>query len=279
MNRLSAQPSLEISERQWHVINDMAAVLGRKPAGRANLGEVLGLLAHLVPFLSGTIYLYNQRTLRLEEVVSLGEKVDLLDFLKFDSGSGLAAWVGKTGRPIYLPGKDPEHDRVTEHHVSLAVVPLVVGEDLLGVLCLSRLWDDDFEPVSRQILEVLATVLALSLERLVNRREIDQPKEGEQRARRQLAEAKRSLSEGQAVQEIGRELLALAGTIRTHVGLAEMESAGLSGEGRKYLQAIAAAARRIDLVVHKTERLQNILVSSNPTIQKERGPSQRPAKV
>ena len=156
--------------------------------------EILKLMGSCVEFSSASLFEFNPETQKLEPVVSLGKQIDLIDFIDFDLGAGFSAWVAKQKRSVLLPHLKRSFN--WENPVSSFVsVPLLYGDNLVGILNLSHIKDEAFGEKELKILEVVSGQLALSLAVAQKELKSEKLKKELEQTKESLAQIKNSLAE------------------------------------------------------------------------------------
>ncbi len=251
------------------LIADIARVLREKPAGKKTLVEVLEMISKVIGFESATLYLLNKKNGALDEVASCGSPVNLIDFLHFGKGFGLAGWVAKQERPVLIRGHDPEQDSVREHHDSVFIMPLMVRNELVGVLCFSHHDPDGFDENRRKVLEIAADQVAVSIECIIYQKELES-------RNRSLMEAQQKLKEAQdklIAQEKLKAVIELAASVNHEVNnplsviignaqMIELETSDMPPEVVNRISAIVDGARRISLITHKLLKIDRLVSES-----------------
>lgn len=102
-------------------------------------------------FDSATGFLYEAEESRLIPSVVVGSHVDLIPDFAFDHGVGISSWVAKTRRPVLLAAlrrdaEVPDSARPS----SFLSIPMIEGEDLVGVLNLAHRRPGAFAPADRE---------------------------------------------------------------------------------------------------------------------------------
>ena len=107
----------------------------------------------------------------MEEVASVGKKVDLIDFVRFNQGLGLSAWVASEKRPILL--SNLRRKRSGEGVKSFLAIPLLLNGELFGVMNFGHIKAHAFEPEEVNFLTLASLPITFSLERMFYHREIE----------------------------------------------------------------------------------------------------------
>ena len=144
--------------------------------------KMLNLIGKAVEFSRASLFIMNQNDRQMEEVASIGKKVDLIDSIRFDAGLGLSAWVAKEKRPILL--SDLQRKKGGDGIKSFLTIPCLLNGELFGVMNFGHIQAYAFEPEDVRILTLAALPITLNLERRFYhteterlKRELDQAKE------------------------------------------------------------------------------------------------------
>lgn len=128
--------------------------------------RMLNLMGKSVEFSRASLFLLNKSNNQMDEVASVGKKVDLIDFVRFDAGLGLSAWVAKEKRPILL--SNLRRRRSGDGIRSFLTVPLLLNGELFGVMNFGHIRAQAFEQEDVNFLTVASIPITLSLERTFN---------------------------------------------------------------------------------------------------------------
>jgi len=99
---LHADWNLESMKTGFNVLTGICKMIEQSTGERKVFEGVLNLIGKSVEFSQASLFLLDKKKNEMEEVASVGKKVDLIDFVRFDSGMGISAWVAKEKRPILL---------------------------------------------------------------------------------------------------------------------------------------------------------------------------------
>jgi GAF domain-containing protein len=188
--------SEEPVSRFWIKINLMAEImtaLRKEPLARPTYLKILDLIKIVVPFDSATLFLHNRKSKQLEEIVTHGDKLELIDFVQFEFGSGLNAWAAQQKKPILLSniknmGRPPEQAKS-----SLLIIPLLAEDNPIGVISFAHAKPDFFREKDVKLLSIIGDQIALSIERLFYQNELEKKNQALQKAQRELRANQRNL--------------------------------------------------------------------------------------
>jgi transcriptional regulator with GAF, ATPase, and Fis domain len=156
--------TLEDLETSFGVLCEVCRLVRESSLEKNTCERILKLLGKSIEYSGASLFLLDKRKNQIEEVASVGKKVDLIDFVKFNIGSGFSAWVAMEKRPILLSNL---HRRRFQNGIrSFLSVPLTLREELFGVINLSHIKPSAFGPKELKFLTEISSPIALGLERM-----------------------------------------------------------------------------------------------------------------
>jgi len=159
-----AELSPENLKANFEVLTGICKMMGESTGEKQVFERMLNLIGKSVEFSRASLFLLNKSNNQMEEVASVGKKVDLIDFVRFDAGLGLSAWVAKEKRPILL--SNLRRKRSGEGIKSFLTIPLVLNGELFGVMNFGHIRAHVFEPEDVKFLTSASLPVTLSLERM-----------------------------------------------------------------------------------------------------------------
>ncbi len=156
-----------------NLVNEIAAILRKEPPLKATFQRILEVIQTVIPFESSTLYLFNRKKKELEEVVTLGPKIDPINFVQFDAGSGLNAWAAQQKKPILLSNLKNQDRPPEEAKSSFLIIPLLVEDKIIGTVSYAHSRPGFFQDKDQKLLLVVGDQLAVSIERLLYQRELE----------------------------------------------------------------------------------------------------------
>lgn len=149
------------------LLREMSSLLQESLAGAGGLQPLFALLRRLVPYEHATLYQRDARSGHLVCRDRVGEReINLIDVVRFDMGFGLSAWIAKQRRPIHIPNLR-RRTGLDQHDLrSYIGLPLVAGDELVGVLNFGHSRPEAFASVDEDLLHILGPQLALLLRNL-----------------------------------------------------------------------------------------------------------------
>lgn len=262
----------------WDKINriaDIAAVCRALPQEINGLAKVLQLIQDIVIFDAATLYLLHRDRDRLEEAASLGGRVELLSFLLVGAGQGLSGWMAHNRKPLLLSERSSisSFDPDIEYATFLSL-PLLAGEELIGVLNLgsgkARAFTDD----DVKLLTIVADQLALSIERMNYQKRVKSISSDLQQTREQLQQVQTKKPANDRWGEIAplaaginhginNALSVIVGNVQCLL----WERVAANQKSLSRLRRIESAALQISSLNHKVLELRALVQSSSPSAQ------------
>ncbi len=248
------------------LVAEISRLLREQSSDRTTFELVLGRINTIIPFDAASLYLMNESDDNLDEVASFGKSVNILEFLRFGKGFGLAGWVAAKREPIYIRGRSPETDGVREHHDTVFILPLLVKDELVGVLCFSDHSPDAFNEQQRQLLQVVGDQVAISIERIFYQQKLEKQNRSLEQAQRELQAAQEQIiareklsAVAELAASVNHELNNPLSIIVGNAQMIELEAPDLSPAVAGRIQAIVEGARRISLITHKLLKIDRLV--------------------
>lgn len=173
--------------------------------------SILKSVGELIDFRSASLFMFSRETGKLDEICTIGHRVDLIDFVEFDMGSGLSAWVAQKKRPILLGNLRKSRGGVNAR--SFLSMPIVFADEIIGVINLAHDESEAFSRRDSEILGVVSTLFALLLERVnhkktenITRAEIESLNEQLGKTRIQMAKLENTQSSGNISDHFQRQV-------------------------------------------------------------------------
>ncbi len=158
-------------ETDFEVLSQVCRLIKEASLEKRTCEAILKLVGKSVEYSSASLFWLDKRENQIEELASVGKKVDLIDFVKFNTGSGFSAWVATERRPILL--SNLHRKRFKNGIRSFLSMPLTLKEKLLGVINLSHIKPNAFGPKELEFLSSVSGPIALGLERMSHYSEME----------------------------------------------------------------------------------------------------------
>lgn len=129
------------------------------------LAEMVAALAPAIPYESATAFVYERGSAQLVPVAVQGSHVDLIPDIHFDCGAGFSSWVAKTRRPVLLSSfrEDPNGVPVVERPASFLSIPVLVEDEVVGVLNFAHRRPGTFTTADRDLVLLAGRLVAPAL--------------------------------------------------------------------------------------------------------------------
>ncbi len=155
--------------------SDVLAELGRITQSTVDpveaFREALLQIRTAIPFENSTLFLLNRESQVLEEVVSIGSRVDLIGHVRFDRGRGFSSWVAQQRKPVLLNDLHREGGPDSVCLRSFLSVPILVQTEVVGVVNMSHSRPGAFDEESANRLALMAMPISAVAIRMLLRRE------------------------------------------------------------------------------------------------------------
>lgn len=198
-----------VRDRDLGVLLDVASLLQASQSGDAGFAPLLKLLQRIVPYENATLFLVDPDSGKLVcEESAGGREIDLIDAVRFDMGFGLSAWIAKQRRPILIPVLRRRSVEGGESLRSFIGLPLLVDDELHGVMTFGHSRPGAFSGVDDSPLRLLSTQIALVLKNLALLRRLKSVND-------ELAAKNRRLEDMQARLVESERVKAVADTVAT----------------------------------------------------------------
>ncbi len=158
--------SAKHASRSLDVLDEIAQVCSTYVDSSELFAAVLATLQHAVPFEGGTLFLLDPDTERLQPVATRGRHVNLIEGVNFQLGSGFSAWVGREKKPVLLNNLHRTTQATVPAVRSFLCVPLLVADQLIGVVNLSHSQPSAFTEEHKRLLVLVGAQAAAVLQRV-----------------------------------------------------------------------------------------------------------------
>lgn len=251
------------------LVAEIAAVFRNSPPEKSIYSRALELIRKVVEFESAALYLFNKNKKSLDEIIVLGDKIEPAAFDAYHSGQDFLTWVIKQRKPILSSNTKDKNRSTRLHNESALMIPLVVGNYLIGILFFARDKDASFIEKDIKLLTIIGDQIALSIERSIYQKELEKKNSALQRAKRELKEAQERLIDAgklMAVRElavsvnhaINNPLSVITGNVEYLLYV----NKGLDQKVVKRLDVIASEALRIAEYNRRLLEIQTLVTES-----------------
>jgi signal transduction histidine kinase/CheY-like chemotaxis protein len=224
-------------------IRDILAAIRQQRKFEDIVGLILEKACHLANAIHGSFVVIDQKTgtLRIESTYGSDWTPEKMR-CNLKVGEGLTGLVAQTGIP-YLSGdvrKDPSYFPLFDYVRSELVVPVIVSDEVWGLINLDGLEENAFNETTLNTLTVFAELIAYAI---TLRLEVDE----QDRLQKHLIQSEKLASLGGIIASIAHEINNPLTSILGHASLLTLKRGGAADEAS--IQAILAESRRTaDLV-------------------------------
>lgn len=215
---------------------------------------------------SASLFVMDVKSGRLEEVATVGKRVELIESIDFDLGSGFSAWVAKQRRSVLIPNlRENRH----KHFSSFVSTPLISGETLIGVMNLGHNKPDAFSGEDLQFLEIIAEQLALLIERtrfekelIAKNHKLLDAQDEIKKQQRQLIDMERFQALAQMAASINHEINNPLTTVIGNLELLLMTKPDMDKMIAQKLNTVLQEARRIAEITQKLRTIKRVVLEN-----------------
>ncbi len=122
--------------------------------------KIFEMLNQVMPHQYATIFLLDSEERKIHLVAQKGKAIDLIKLVEFEFGRGFSAWVAKERRMVYLNNLHKEKLFQPNTLRTFLSMPLLLENDLVGVINFGDDKIDAFAPETFPRLKVLTSLLA-----------------------------------------------------------------------------------------------------------------------
>jgi transcriptional regulator with GAF, ATPase, and Fis domain len=255
------------AELELEVLSKMSNMVRTCSTDDENFEKMLKLMGRCVEYSSASLFLVNRQSGQLDNVAYVGKRVDLIDFVKFDMGQGFSAYVAKEKRPIFISHLHRKSYNSKNSIHSFVSIPLMIKNELVGVLNLSHIRDDAYTKSDLDFLTIFAGQVSIFIERMLYQSELDKKDKELERAQNLLKETReRSVDTeklsaiSQVATSINHEINNPLAVIAGNTQYLLMTMKNVSPNVKKRLKAIDNEVNQISQVTRKLLKIKKLVV-------------------
>lgn len=253
---------------EFEILGSISKLISSNTEGETKFEEIFKLLSRLVPFESASLFVYSGDSQELGKVGDFGGGVDLAQNFSFGKGMGLSSYVAEEKRTILLSNL---HDGPRFKHGSLKSflsVPMVVEDNLVGVINFGHSEPEMFNQTHVEYLEIVATQIAgiiLQMEYTTklkaNNQKLKDANIALEEAQEKLIEAEKMATLGHITAGINHEINNPLAVISGHIQLLEMDPEGIPDKVIERLHIVMKEVDRISDVLRNLQKVKKIALS------------------
>lgn len=169
----ATETSSKRAENTLEILDAITRICNTRENATELFAALLATLQHAVPFEGGTLFLLDLETQKLEPVATRGCYTDLIEGVNFQLGSGFSAWVAREKKPVLLANVHRTVQPAIPAVRSFLCVPLLVQDQLVGVVNLSDTKPGAFTEEHKRLLTLVGAQAAGVLQRIAHTRQRD----------------------------------------------------------------------------------------------------------
>lgn len=258
--------------RFWTKIGLMAEIMEifrDAPPEKATYIRAFDSIRKVMPFEGAMLYLFDRSISQLMEEAVFGEAAGLSLHDRFACGAEFTKWVAHQKQPILLENKKVHTGQIRGQDESVLVVPLIVGDSILGVVSFTNRQAGLFRDKDIKLLTIIADQMASSIERLRYQQELEKKNQALIRAQEVLKQAEQERIEDErlkAVRElavsINHEINNPLSVITGNVEYLQYKNKNMDPKILERLKIIQAEATRIAEINRRLLDIQNLVTQS-----------------
>lgn len=237
---------------------EISTLVQESPADNSSFEEILKRLGNLVDHRSASLFIISKESGKLEEVCTIGRTVDLIDFVNFNMGTGISAWVAQKKRHIVL--NNLRKSKGGTHTKSFLSVPIVFAGEVTGVINLAHDEPDSFTKSDAEIVRIVSSSIALLIERITHKESESEFLKGIESLSEKLTSTREKLTEFEKIHSSGEVADALNKKIKNPLaiiaGNAQFLLMTMKNPGNSVLNRLKAIDREVCNVIEMTKSLQ-----------------------
>ena len=215
---------------------------------------------------SASLFIFDDESGKLEEMATVGSRVELIESIDFDMGAGFSAWVAKQRRSVLIPNLRGES---REQFRAFASIPLISNDKLIGVMNFGHREPNALTETHIQFLEIVAGQFAHVIERVRFEQELLEKNDALTQAQKEIYKQQQTIIEmekyqvlAQVAASINHEINNPLTTIMGNIDLILITTPNLDAGLRKKLTTVLSEARRIADITKKIRNIKRIVVEN-----------------
>ncbi len=176
-----------------NLVSDVVSIMSDQRPGKETLLKVMERIKSVIPFSSAVLYFFDINEVIYKKEISIGPKIDPSAFFKTNPAERFSVWAAGVLKPEILSNEGPDNRLAGSGIGSLIMVPLRVESRPVGLICLTHTEIDYFRKDDVKLFLLLAHQIAVSRERSVYQRELEERNQELEKAQRLLELAQQRL--------------------------------------------------------------------------------------
>ncbi|MEK7347453.1 MAG: sensor domain-containing diguanylate cyclase [Candidatus Eisenbacteria bacterium] len=142
------------------VLQELQQIVEKAVTAEAAFTESLKQIGTAISYENATLFLMDRDSGKLEPAAVVGEHVDMVQHVRFERGNGFSAWVAQQRKPVVLNDLHREGGCEAPTMRSFLSVPLIVQNEVFGVINLSHSRASAFDEESAKRVALFALPIA-----------------------------------------------------------------------------------------------------------------------
>ncbi len=160
-------PSRRVLDDRLAIFQEVTVAINSTLDPGELLDQILDASIRYTGATTGSVILKSPEDQTLRIVRSRGLGADVADEVVLKVGEGVTGWVAQTGEPLSVPdvSEDPRYVMVKPHIRSELAVPMILGNEVTGVISVDSSKTSNFSEEDRRLLSFVGTQAAQILQR------------------------------------------------------------------------------------------------------------------
>jgi signal transduction histidine kinase len=178
--------------RFWSKIGLMAEIsriFRNQPPEKETYEKVLKIVHNIIPFESATFLLYDENQDILVEESTCGDKPEPLDIDYLLADRNFTRWLKDQKQPILSTELNALGKPLPSEKSTFLIIPLLVDNTMIGVVYFIGGTIDTFRDKDVKLLSIIGEQIAMSIERSIHQKKLEQNNSDLKKAQQQLQNA------------------------------------------------------------------------------------------
>lgn len=220
--------------------------------------SILFLIRDIIDYDFSSIYFYRDNKFELIEKV--GEKIDLNQKIDIAGANSIKEFIIKEKSQIYFNKLD--NDNI--NYRSIILVPIIINNELEGVLAIAKKEDDGFDENSQLVLDLITNEIAINLERYKYIEKIETKNERLNNLLHELEKSKEKLIKAEKVMAVTQTIVGINHEINNALSIEKGALYLLKNKLKKnnfkeyenYIEKIEEGHKRIKEIVRNLDKVK-----------------------
>ncbi len=152
-----------IDRRELEVLFQISRIIQLTEDPEETFKALLGTIKDAIPYENATLFLMSKSEGELTNALTVGSVVDLIPDVKFDHGLGFSGWIAKEKKPVLIKDLRANRRSGAPEMASFLSVPLIVQQEVIGVINLSHSKPNSFDEDDLRLLSLISCQAASAI--------------------------------------------------------------------------------------------------------------------